>query len=250
MSRTRTSIFTLAAVCLAFGAVSLLSSCRRLSPGEELDSILESRNRPKQVEIDRERRLRQLDTEVKRRFRLVRDLIWSGDFDRAGAILATMDTLTEYREELDKLKELLHLARTMGVNETELALDQQRILNEAANLNSLPGTYGKTVTISPDMEPLKLPEGPLEKMLSQKISLKVNGMKLADLAMKLRELDGVNLADPVNVIINDAAVKDKTFSCNFTDVSLQELFTFISRNIGVSFNVSENMIWVTADAAN
>lgn len=228
----------------------LAGACQRLSPHAELEGVLESRNRPERPRLEQEARQRALEAQVRRRFALVRDLISARKFDQADQLLATLDALTEHADEIRDLRRLNSLARSMGVNETALAINNQRVLNEAADLQLVPETYGATVNITPDLEPEFIPMGKLEEMLNQKISLKVSNMPLSSLAQQLQDLDELNIADSLNIIFSDEAVQNKTFSCNFRDVPLYEVFAYISKNLGVSFSVSDHLIWVNPAPAS
>ena len=246
MRHLRHPILTLALATslAAFCAVS----CQRFSPSAELKGILESRNRPNQPRLEQEARQRALDAQVRKRFKLIRDLIGAKSYDRADEVLATMEALTEYKDEINSLKRLNTLARNMGINETALAINHQRALNEAADIQLVPDSYDTMVEITPDLEPEFIPMGKLEEMLTHKISLKVSELPLASLAQQLQDLDELNIADSLNIIFSDEAVKNKTFSCNFRDVPLYEVFAYISKNLGVSFSVSDHLIWVTPAA--
>ena len=246
MQHFRHPILTLA-MAMTLTAICAIS-CQRFSPSAELQGVLESRNRPNQPKLEQEARQRALNAQVQKRFKLIRDLIDAKEFDKADNVLATMDALTEYEEEIQSLKRLNNLARNMGVNETALAINHQRALNEAANIQLVPENYNSMVEITPDLEPEFIPMGQLEELLTHKISLKVNELPLASLAQQLQELDELNIADSLNIIFSDETVKNKTFSCNFRDVPLYEIFAYISKNLGVSFNVSDHLIWVTPAA--
>ncbi len=230
---------------LLAAAMLLASSCAQLTARAQLDDMLESRNAAQGAKLEREKRERALRDEVMRRFALIRKLISNRKFSQAEEVLATMSSLTEYQKELDDMKRLISLSREMGGQETALDIDQRRALNEVSERLKLPYTYATSVSITPDLEDFQPPQGPIEKLLSQKVTMKVSNMQLADLAMKLREIDDVNFADPLNIIFSDDVVKDKTFSCNFKDVPLHEVFSYISRNLGVAFNITESLIWVT-----
>ena len=230
----------LAAIALAL-LFTLFTGCQRLSPSAELDSVLEARNRPQQLRLRQQERRRALHSEVQRRFALIREHIKAKSFDKEDAILATMSSLTEYRQDIDDLKRLLFLARTMGINETGLAIDQQRMVNEAQDAMLLPKTYHTSVDISPDLEPEVLPEGPLEILLSKRVSMKVENLPLANLAMQLQDVDELNLADPLNIIFSDETVKGKTFSCNFKDVPLYEVFSSAARLASESIYMDRNL---------
>lgn len=229
---------------LLLALLLLGTSCQHLTPGAELEGLLESRNRPNRPRLEQEARQRALEAQVRRRFALVRDLISARNYDKADEVLSTMDALTEHQEEIQDLRRLNSMARNMGVNETALAINHQRALNEAANLQLVPESYDTVVSITPDLEPEFIPMGKLEEMLTRKISLKVNNMPLSSLAQQLQELDELNIADSLNIIFSDEAVKNKTFSCQFREVPLYEVFAYISKNLGVSFSVSDHLIWV------
>ncbi|MBR4125616.1 MAG: hypothetical protein IKR13_05385 [Victivallales bacterium] len=243
MKHSRHLAFVTASLVLM---LALFTGCQRLSPKAELDSVLDARNRPQQLRLRQQERRRALHSEVQRRFALVRDLIRAKSFNKADAILASMSSLTEYHDEIEDLKRLVFLARTMGVNETALAIDQQRMVNEAQDALLLPKTYNTSVDITPDIQPEFLPDGYLEQLLSKRVSMKIENLPLANLAMQLQDVDELNLADPLNIIFSDETVKGKTFSCNFKDVPLYEVFSYISRNLGVAFNITDSLIWVTA----
>lgn len=230
---------------LGLCALAAATGCRRFSPKEELDLVIAQKDSEQAGILELQRHQRALDGEVQRRFGLVRQLIKAGSFDQADNILASLALLEQYQGEVKDLQRLVKLARNMGSNMTALAIDQQRIINESADSLTLPGKYRTSVEISPDLEPEFLPEGPLEKLLTTKVSMKVDNLPLSDLAMQLQNVDELNIADPLNIIFNDDTVKGKTFSCNFRDVPLGEVFAFISRNLGVTFNINEHLIWVT-----
>jgi type IV pilus assembly protein PilQ len=220
-------------------------SCQSFSPRDTLDNRIADRDAEKNGILEQTRRERALDAEVKRRFGLVRQLIKAKKFSAADDILASLSLLDQYHDEIADLKRLIDLARNMGANMTALAIDQQRIINESADSLVLPKRYRNSVEYTPELEPEFLPDGPLEKLLTTHISLKVENLPLADLAMQLQSVDELNIADPLNIIFSDETVKGKTFSCNFKDVPLGEVFSFISRNLGVTFNINEHLIWVT-----
>lgn len=235
---------------MAMACCLLMASCQSFSPGEALDETIAQRDAQQSGVLERSRRERALEREVQRRFGLVRQLIKAKKFAVADDILASMSLLDDYKNEVADLRRLVELARTMGANMTALAIDQQRIINESADSLMLPKKYRNSVEFTPELEPEFLPDGPLEKLLTTHISLKVDNLPLADLAAQLQSVDELNIADPLNIIFNDETVKGKTFSCNFKDVPLGEVFSFISRNLGVTFNINEHLIWVTSAPSN
>ena len=234
---------------LTFLLVLLLcTSCSIFHRHNVLDEELQRREQKTPEQLEAEKKQRAFETEVQRRFDLVRRLIDERQFDDVDEIMASLEPLTEYKADIDELKRLISLASTADYKKTDIAINQRRILNEAEHGLTLPKTYGQTIEITPETVEMTMPVGPLEQLLTKKVSMKVNKMPLADLALQLKDIDGVNIADPANIIMSDAIVKDKTLSCNFKDVPLYEVFQYISRNLGVAFNVSEHLIWVTTTA--
>ena len=228
--------------------VLLCTSCSIFHRHKVLDEELQRREQKTDEQLQAEKQKRELDAEVQRRFELIRKLIDQRRFERVDEIISSLEPLTEYKKEIDELKHLVYLSREADVYKTDIAINQRSILNESDRGVLLPNTYGQTIEITPETVEMTMPVGPLEQLLKKKVSMKVNNMPLADLALQLKDIDGVNIADPANVIMSDAIVKDKTISCNFKDVPLYEVFQYISRNLGIAFSVSEHLIWVTTTA--
>ena len=82
---------------LLLALLLLGASCQHLTPGAELERLLESRNRPNRPRLEQEARQRALEAQVRRRFALVRDLISARNYDKADEVLSTMDALTEHQ---------------------------------------------------------------------------------------------------------------------------------------------------------
>ena len=225
----------------------LLSSCALFQKNSLLDSELEKRNEGQEEQLAEEQDKRLLRQQVLDRLNAIRDLIAEKDFAKAEKLLSEMEKMDEYKNELEDLLELLALARKLPLDKTELAIDQQTILNEATSGQRLPKSYNKTLNVPSPEEKETVIE--LENVLDKPISMKVTSMPLGELAMQLRDLEGLNVADPVNIIFNDEVLKGKTFTANFKNVPLREVFDYISYNLSVDFNIHGNIIWVTKAAA-
>lgn len=235
---------TLGIACLCF-AILFSASCRKLEYGSELYEELERKNASLQEELDRGNRERALHTSVMKRFSLIRNQIAERRLDDAERNLAELKTLDEFQDECKSLQDLIDLARKLNPDTTELALNRELILNESTDMLKLPTSYNETLHIT-SPTPYEAPPSALEELLEKRVSMQITNMSLDEFAMTLGNLDGLNVADPMNVIFSNDTIKSKTFSANFKDVPLKELFAFISRNLGVDFNIVDNLIWVTA----
>ncbi len=225
----------------------LLSSCGFFERRNLLENELMQRNLMERERLAKEEAERALREQVLNRFKEIRELIAEKKFVEAENKLAQMREMVEYQSELEDLQELVNLARNLLLSETDLAIDRKRILNESEVGTQLPRSYGKVINVSPDDESPRTSE--LERLLDRPVSMKISNMPLGELAMQLRDLEGLNIADPVNVIFNDEVLQGKTFSANFKDVPLREIFDYLAYNLQVEFNICGNMIWVTKSAA-
>ncbi len=228
----------MAAICCG-----LLASCSLFHRTSLLEDEMTLRNLTEQEHLQKEANKRQLREEILKAFENIRTLVGEHKFVEAENYLDQLRQFTEYKTDLDDLQELINLARKLTLSKTDLAIDQKTILNESITGMQLPKSYNKTREINNDTQKDEL--NSLEKLLDKTISMKVTGMSLAEFTMQLRDLEGLNMADPVNVIFNDEVLKGATFSANFKDVPLREIFDYLSHTLAVNFNIRENIIWIT-----
>ncbi|MCX7591046.1 MAG: hypothetical protein N2255_05400 [Kiritimatiellae bacterium] len=79
----------------------------------------------------------------------------------------------------------------------------------------------------------------MEKVLQKKVSVNLDGVGLNDFILAL------GAAEDINIIADAAADTGATMTVRAENVPLAELLDYISRNMGISFFVGENVIWVT-----
>ncbi len=223
------------------------TSCRQLEYGIHLNEELERQNAELKEQIQKNAEARKLDSEIRGRFSKIRQWINDRKLEQAEDAIEEMAALKGYEEEINGLRELVQLARKLNLDMTKLALDRQVILNESIDKQRLPEKYGTTIHHEAP-SPYAGEPSALEKLLERKVSMQIVNMSVEDFAMQLGKIDGLNVADPANIVFSNEAIKAKTFSANFKDVPLKELFAYISKNLGVDFNVVDNLIWVTAAA--
>lgn len=228
---------------LVLAVLCMVTSCSIFNRKSLLDSELEKRNAQEIARLAEDQNSRQLREEAYARFKEIRELIGNKRFLEAERKLAEMDKMVEYAGELNELRELLNQSKRLVLEQTDLAIDKKTIINEAETRLYLPETYNKIQEINLD----DVNDGPnsLEQLMDKHVSMKVSNQSLGEFAMQLQSLEGISIADPVNVIFSDEVLKGQTFSANFKDVPLREIFDFISYNLSIDFNIHGNIIWAT-----
>jgi len=76
-------------------------------------------------------------------------------------------------------------------------------------------------------------------LINRKVSMRLEEAGVKDLIVALSEFDGLN------IVADEALTSDKQLTVSVRDVPLKELMSYIARNMGIAFHLSENMIWVT-----
>lgn len=169
----------------------------------------------------------------------VRRLIRQGDLATASALLDAVESGGAVPGDVAALKLELDLAK----RKQTLALDQQattdQALGEVDQRLVLPKSYGKTVVITPDLDPLEMPVGSMEDLINKRVSIQLDNAGVKELVQVLSQVDGLN------IIADDALEAEKNLTINVKNVPLKEVLSYIARNMGVAFHLGENIIWVT-----
>ena len=102
----------------------------------------------------------------------------------------------------------------------------------------VPATYGLQRTIDGETEPIRTPRTDMEKVLEREVTVNLDGVSLDTFILAVGASENVN-------IIADSMDGAATMTVHAEDVPLREILDYVSRNLGVSFYVGENMIWAT-----
>ncbi|MGQ9662587.1 MAG: type II secretion system protein GspD [Kiritimatiellia bacterium] len=155
------------------------------------------------------------------------------DPEMPGLIELQNKILARLTEERLKAAELA----TLNTNR-RMDLDVQRV-------RVLPDTYGmqRRITGLSGSVGKGIPSN-MEKVLQKKVTVNLDGVSLNDFILAL------GAAEDVNIIADAAVDTGATMTVRADDVPLAELLDYISRNMGVSFFVGENVIWVTPRDTN
>ena len=194
-------------------------------------------DRQDSLEKQERQRLKRAGDRLNRAHNLVED----EKLDEAEKTLAPLLGSGLFEEEVDRLVHTIMAERTRSVLERAQAASEVDAMLQVEEGLVLPGNYGETVVISPELPMRKVPPGPMEKVVGQQVSMRLKNAGVEELIMALSDL-----AEPkLNIIVDQALEAQKKVTVNVEKVPLHELLRYISRNMGIAFHVGRNAIWVT-----
>ena len=125
--------------------------------------------------------------------------------------------------------------------EAEAARRMREVMGETVEIMTPPKSVARLVRpkFEPDVRVPTPDQLALEKKLNEKVSIDLIEAPLSFV------LDLLSRAVGINIIVDPAAVQDKTITINVQNTTLQEVLDFITRNEGVSFTRGKNTIYVT-----
>ena len=163
--------------------------------------------------------------------------------DQLGAAQEMLDPIMDspyFRQEITLLANGIEQRRAF-VSRQKATLDSaDYAIGEVQERSVLPKTYGQSVTVNPEIDPLRIPTGSMEALYTKRVDLNVFGADVRTIVMALSEIDGLN------IIADEALNSSATIDVSVKQVPLGELLAYIAANLGIAFHLGENMIWVTA----
>lgn len=163
--------------------------------------------------------------------------------DNLGAAQEMLDPIMgspHFRQEITLLANGIAQRRAF-VSRQKATLDSaDYAIGEVEERAVLPETYGQSITVHPEIDPLKIPMGSMEALYDKRVDLNVFGADVRTIVMALSEIDGLN------IIADEALNSAQTIDVSVKQVPLGELLAYIAANLGIAFHLGENMIWVTA----
>ncbi len=169
----------------------------------------------------------------------VRAALKHGNFDEAEAGLKPLLDQGLFSSEVNQLRADIRQAKDKVALEQGKREADQRAFSEVDQRFTLPSTYGSTVTIDGETGPFTLPPGPMEALFAKKVSLKVQNAGVKELVQALTQIEGLN------IIADDALEAKKTLTVDVRDTPLAEILSYVARNMGIAFNLGDNVVWVT-----
>jgi type II secretory pathway component GspD/PulD (secretin) len=103
----------------------------------------------------------------------------------------------------------------------------------------IPDSYLKNITREGTLDNLQDVEGPMAEKLSKRISLKMNDATLEQIIFDIGEQEELNF-------IADKSIPafGSKLTINFDNVTIAEFLDYVTRNMGVQFQVGDDLIWV------
>ncbi|MBR0459002.1 MAG: hypothetical protein IJJ26_07180 [Victivallales bacterium] len=229
------------ALCFACVMFALLPSCRT---GKEADLTPTGG----EMQPSAEAKVAMLNS-LRKELDKVHSLVQKGNADEADRRLAPVEKLNLYNWdvtflslEIHQLREAIDTMRRIPGHKGPASVAEKQMLDESARRLILPETYDKTVVITPDLKPLEMPVGDMEKVYEQKVSMNLQNAGIGELVEALRTVAGLN------VIADDALAEQKTLSIAVENVPLKEILGYVSRNMGIEFHLGANLVWITKAA--
>ena len=223
-------------IALILGCV-ILTSCRTTQEAD-LEKFETYETEEEALAAIRKDEQRELEAAVRRRLDEIRGLVDKKEYEEALSKLEPLKRFDFCRPEIESLERTIEIHRRGNADSINEDYTRTNMMKEADKELALPSTYGTTVLIDSNLNPIELPKGSQEDLINKKISMSLEN---ADVAQLVEELN----ANGLNVIADDALQADKTLTAKFKDVPIKELFAYIARNMGIAFYVGENMVWVT-----
>lgn len=168
-------------------------------------------------------------------------LLKKGDF--TGAMLECVDLAQKDPDlaGLDSLQQRimakLEEQRAARAN-ARAAVTAQRMDTDVTRQKELPDTYGLRRTVKGQSSSLRTPGNAMQKALEKKVTVHLDNVDLTNFILTLGASEKVN-------IVADNMSGNKTLTIHADQVPLSEILDYVSRNLGISFFIGENIIWAT-----
>ncbi|MFA4945805.1 MAG: hypothetical protein WC789_14050 [Lentisphaeria bacterium] len=125
------------------------------------------------------------------------------------------------------------------------SLSENLALGEVTERGRLPATYGQTLVIAKGRDLQEVPAGPMEKLVNKPVSMQLENASVRDIVMELSKVDGLNIVADQALTGDAAAGGPAALTIQVKDVPLREVLSYIARNLGIAFYLSDNVVWVS-----
>ncbi|TVP76968.1 MAG: type II secretion system protein GspD [Puniceicoccaceae bacterium] len=105
--------------------------------------------------------------------------------------------------------------------------------------SSIPESFNQTITRQGPMISHQQASGRMDALLEQRISLQLDNVSLENIIFTLGEAEGLNFIADRNL----PAFK-QSLSVNMRDTKLGEFLEYVARNMDVSFQIGDDVIWI------
>lgn len=123
--------------------------------------------------------------------------------------------------------------------ELRQASTQERMVVDVEKNKALPDNYESRFPSVGETNSLRTAESPMEAMTHKKVTVNLDNATLQDFVLAMGSSQGINM------VTDNLAGGDRTFSIHAENVPLLEILDYVSRNMGVAFHVGDDLIWAT-----
>jgi len=143
----------------------------------------------------------------------------------------------------DKIAELEYLILQKELKKQQDKTEKHAMI-DVENRLIFPKTYGQQIVINGVDTTPNIPVGPMEELINKPVNMDISNASVQDVIMALNKIDGLN------IIADNALSSQNSLTVKVNNVPLKELLSYIARNMGIAFHLSDNVIWVTAASPN
>lgn len=134
------------------------------------------------------------------------------------------------------IKDLLTEQKDRGLTPRK---DLRDAVQQIESTPYVPESYGRKIEHQGFLSSPSITEGPMAELLSRRISIHLDDMTLDKIIFELGDREKINF-----VADRSLPAFQKKLSVNFDQVQLREFMEYVSRNLEISFQVGEDLIWI------
>lgn len=122
----------------------------------------------------------------------------------------------------------------------DLPRSLRRALDDVAKASDIPEPYGRTIERTAPMVGLdERPAALMDEALKQRMTLQVDDLTLESIVFTVGKNTGINF-----VADRSLPQFQRKLSVNLRDVPVSQFLDFVSRQMGLHFEIGENLVWI------
>lgn len=122
----------------------------------------------------------------------------------------------------------------------DLPRSLRRALDDVAKASDIPEPYGRTIERTAPMVGLdERPAALMDEALEQRMTLQVDDLTLESIVFTVGKNTGINF-----VADRSLPQFQRKLSVNLRDVPVSQFLDFVSRQMGLHFEIGENLVWI------
>lgn len=102
----------------------------------------------------------------------------------------------------------------------------------------LPDTYRQRQFVVGETQPISSLPTEMQQVLQRPVTIHLENVLLSEIVAQISAAENVNM-------VADGSLDDETLTIHVSNTPLSEVLEYIGRNLGVTFAVGQNIIWVT-----